>query len=74
MAALMSTTSAFAGVKVQPRVNVRSQRAQTVIMANASGPKRVSVHRRKRRAIFHAGRAPEAVSYTHLTLPTILRV
>merc|ERR1712216_605728 len=40
MAALMSTTSAFAGVKVQPRVNVRSQRAQTVIMANASGPKR----------------------------------
>ena len=44
MAALMSTTSAFAGVKVQPRVNVRSQRAQTVIMANASGPKRVSVH------------------------------
>ena len=60
MAALMSTTSAFAGVKVQPRVNVRSQRAQTVIMANASGPKRVSVHRRERRAIFHAGRAPEA--------------
>ena len=56
----MSTTSAFAGVKVQPRVNVRSQRAQTVIMANASGPKRVSVHRRERRAIFHAGRAPEA--------------
>ena len=50
MAALMSTTSAFAGVKVQPRVNVRSQRAQTVIMANASGPKRVSVHRRERRA------------------------
>jgi photosystem II protein len=40
----MSTTSAFAGVKVQPRVNVRSQRAQTVIMANSSGPKRVSVH------------------------------
>jgi len=56
----MSTTSAFAGVKVQPRVNVRSQRAQTVIMANGAGPKRVSVHRRERRAIFHAGRAPEA--------------
>ena len=38
----MSTTSAFSGVKVQARVNVRSTRAQTTIMANASGPKRVS--------------------------------
>ena len=36
----MSTTSAFAGVKVQARVNVRSTRAQTVIMANGAGPKR----------------------------------
>ena len=43
MAALMSTTSAFAGVKVQARVNVRSTRAQTVIMANGAGPKRVRV-------------------------------
>ena len=43
MAALMSTSSAFAGMKVQARVTVRSQRAQTVIMANAgAGPKRVS--------------------------------
>lgn len=42
MAAIMSTSSAFAGVKVQARVAVKSQRAQTVIMANASGPKRVS--------------------------------
>ena len=42
MAAIMSTSSAFAGVKVQARVNVRSTRAQTTIMANASGPKRVS--------------------------------
>jgi len=38
----MSTTSAFSGVKLQARVNVRSTRAQTTIMANASGPKRVS--------------------------------
>ena len=42
MAALMSTSSAFAGMKVQARVTVRSQRAQTVIMANGAGPKRVS--------------------------------
>ena len=64
MAALMSTTSAFAGVKVQPRVNVRSQRAQTVIMANASGPKRVSVHRTRAMRDFprgtHAGSARDA--------------
>ena len=36
----MSTSSAFAGMKVQARVTVRSQRAQTVIMANGAGPKR----------------------------------
>ena len=47
MAAIMSTSSAFAGVKVQARVAVKSQRAQTVIMANASGPKRVSITRNK---------------------------
>lgn len=47
MAAIMSTSSAFAGVKVQARVAVKSQRAQTVIMANSSGPKRVSISRNK---------------------------
>ena len=41
MAVLMSTSSAFAGMKVQARVTVSSQRAQTV-MANGAGPKRVS--------------------------------
>jgi hypothetical protein len=41
MAALMSSTSAFVGAKVAARVNVRSERARCVIMANTSGPKRV---------------------------------
>jgi hypothetical protein len=48
----MSTTSAFAGVKVQARVNVRSQRAQTVIMASGAGPKKVSTPTSSRCAIF----------------------
>lgn len=42
MAALMASSSAFAGAKVQARVTVKSTRAKTVIMANSSGPKRVS--------------------------------
>lgn len=42
MAALMASSSAFAGVKVQARVTVKSTRAKTIIMANSSGPKRVS--------------------------------
>eukprot|EP00352_Strombidinopsis_acuminata_P002664 CAMPEP_0176378878 /NCGR_PEP_ID=MMETSP0126-20121128/29939_1 /TAXON_ID=141414 ORGANISM="Strombidinopsis acuminatum, Strain SPMC142" /NCGR_SAMPLE_ID=MMETSP0126 /ASSEMBLY_ACC=CAM_ASM_000229 /LENGTH=139 /DNA_ID=CAMNT_0017741377 /DNA_START=43 /DNA_END=462 /DNA_ORIENTATION=+ len=40
MATLMASSSAFAGAKVQARVTVKSTRAKTVIMANASGPKR----------------------------------
>ena len=53
MAALMSTSSAFAGMKVQARVTVRSQRAQTVIMANGSGPKRVSTRNQPRYRRFY---------------------
>ena len=37
----MASSSAFAGVKVQARVAAKNTRAKTVIMANASGPKRV---------------------------------
>jgi hypothetical protein len=41
MAAIMASSSAFAGVKVQARVTAKNTRAKTVIMANSSGPKRV---------------------------------
>jgi hypothetical protein len=44
MAALMASSSAFAGAKVTARVHVKSVRAKTVIMANSSGPKAVSAH------------------------------
>ncbi|EEH58943.1 photosystem II PsbR protein, chloroplast precursor [Micromonas pusilla CCMP1545] len=40
MAAIMASSSAFAGVKVQARVAAKNTRAKTVIMANSSGPKR----------------------------------
>ena len=42
--ALSMASSTFAGVRVQARVTAKNTRAKTVIMANASGPKRVSDH------------------------------
>lgn len=39
---MASLTASFAGVKVQPKVTVRSERAKTVIVASGAGPKRVS--------------------------------
>ena len=42
MAALMASSSAFVGAKVTARATTKAVRAQTVIMANSSGPKRVS--------------------------------
>lgn len=41
----MASSSAFAGAKVQARVTVKSTRANTLIMANTSGPKKVSATR-----------------------------
>jgi len=51
MAALMASTSAFAGVKVQARVSAKATRVNTVTTANAGGPKRVSARGR----VKHAG-------------------
>jgi len=51
MAALMASTSAFAGVKVQARVSTKATRVNTVTTANAGGPKRVSARGR----VKHAG-------------------
>ena len=42
--ALSMASSTFAGVRVQARVTAKNTRAKTVIMANSSGPKRVSGH------------------------------
>ena len=52
MAALMASSSAFAGVKVQARVTAKNARCKSTIMASGAGPKRVSTQPSNKYFIF----------------------